>query len=29
MAAEIVDEIEKILGRTHTECRTDTESIDY
>lgn len=29
MAAEIVDEIERVIGRTHLQCRTDQESIDY
>jgi len=29
MAADIVDEIEKVIGRTHVECRTDSETIDY
>jgi glycerol-3-phosphate dehydrogenase len=27
MAAEIVDEVEKVIGRTHTRCRTDLEPL--
>lgn len=27
MAAEIVDEVERVIGRTHTRCRTDLEQL--
>ena len=27
MAAEIVDEVERVIGRTHTRCRTDLEPL--